>query len=198
MITQDHCAEDESTRHQAVRDQKNFTAYHGFTAARIRGSIARSHARRARAIATNQTAMIGPKRRADLRRPESLHEEDADEDDERHDPDPLRDVRRDDAQSFHCAEHRDGRRDHPVAVQQRRAEDANEDEKLSAALVRVATLLLEDEREERHHSALAAVVCAHDERDVLHRDDDDRATRESSTARRRRLSHRARVRTSLG
>jgi hypothetical protein len=79
--------------------------------------------------------------------------------------------RRDDVQAFDRAEHGDHRRDHPVAVKQRRAEQAEPDENDPSPRQRTA-LLLKDQREKRENPALAAVVRAHDEHDVLHRDDE--------------------------
>ena len=62
-------------------------------------------------------------------------------------------------------------RDHPVAVEQRRAEQPDEHEHRSASggLLRRRR----DERRERDHAAFAAVVGAHDEREVLDGDDED-------------------------
>ena len=99
--------------------------------------------------------------------------------------------RRDDVQAFDGAEHGDRRRDHPVAVKQGRAEQAERDEKRSVAASRRTAFLLKDQREKREDPALAAVVRAHDEHDVLHRDDeheqpDDQRQHAVDVGRRRR------------
>src|SRR5438552_3672471 len=70
------------------------------------------------------------------------------------------------------AEDRDGRRDHAVAVEQRRAEQPERNEHPPAALVLITTFGLEHEGEQRQHTAFTLVVRPHDEVDVLHRDDD--------------------------
>ncbi|MEJ0043675.1 MAG: hypothetical protein WDM81_16285 [Rhizomicrobium sp.] len=67
-------------------------------------------------------------------------------------------------------EHRDGRGQHAVAVEQRQAEDrAEADQHLDAA----AALLAVRQGGEREHAAFAIVVGAHDEDDVFERHDDD-------------------------
>ena len=79
---------------------------------------------------------------------------------------------RDDLQALDGREHRDRRRDHPVAVEQRRPEDAERHEHgLRRAAVEAQPEPL-DERDEGHDPALAVVVGAHDEGHVLDRDDD--------------------------
>ena len=68
-----------------------------------------------------------------IRRPGTLDREQRDEDDDgdRHDERMQR--RRDDAEAFDRAQHRDRRRDHAVAVEHRRAEDAEARRATSAA-----------------------------------------------------------------
>ena len=89
------------------------------------------------------------------------------------------------------AEHRDGRRDHAVAVEQRRAEQAERD-RASPRLFALAHRRLRDERQQREDAALAVVVGAHHEDQVLDRDDerqrpeDQRQHAEHVVARRRR------------
>ncbi len=78
---------------------------------------------------------------------------------------------RDHAEAFDGAEHRDRRRDHAVAVEHRRAEDAEADQ--PPAHLRAVLEAARHERRQREDAALAAVVGAHDQRDVLQRDDDD-------------------------
>ena len=76
---------------------------------------------------------------------------------------------RGDAEAFDRAQHRDRRRDHAVAVEQRRAEQSDRDERA----VRRFAALRSDERDQRQDAALALVVGAHDEEQVLDRDRDD-------------------------
>src|SRR5450759_414140 len=75
-------------------------------------------------------------------------------------------------QTCHGAQHRDRRRDHAIAVEQRRSDQSQRDDSLAAQGVRVAPLLLKNERQQRENSALAIVVRPHDEDDVLDADDD--------------------------
>ena len=82
-------------------------------------------------------------------------------------------MRRDDFQTFNGAQYRDRRGDHAIAVEERRSDQSESDDDLSAHGVRVAPLLLENERQQRENSALAVVIRAHDENDVLDADDDD-------------------------
>ena len=82
-------------------------------------------------------------------------------------------MRRNDFQTFNGAQHRDRRGDHAIAVEERRSDQSQGDDDLSARGVRVAPLLLENERQQRENSALAVVIRAHDENDVLDADDDD-------------------------
>ena len=77
---------------------------------------------------------------------------------------------RDDAEALDRAEHGDRRRDHAVAVEHRRAEDAEPDQ--PPAQPRAVLDAARHERRQREDAALAAVVGAHDQRDVLERDDD--------------------------
>ena len=73
------------------------------------------------------------------------------------------------AEPFHRAQHRDGGRDHAVAVQERGAEESDGDERAVAC----AAHLRAHERDEREDAALAAVVGAHHEQQILDRHDDD-------------------------
>jgi hypothetical protein len=79
---------------------------------------------------------------------------------------------RDDFQTFDRAQYRDRRGDHAIAVEERRSNQSQRDDDLSAPGVGVAPLLLKNERQQRENSALAVVVSAHDENDVLDADDD--------------------------
>ena len=61
-------------------------------------------------------------------------------------------------------EYRDCRRNHAVAVEQRGAEDTEQDEnRPTGAMIRA----FGQQRRQRKNPALALVVCAHDNRDVL-------------------------------
>jgi hypothetical protein len=73
-------------------------------------------------------------------------------------------------ETFHGAEHADGRRDDPVAVEERGPEEAEHQQGTPAA---VGGLGLPDERHERQDAALAAVVSPHDEGEVLEGDHED-------------------------
>ena len=91
------------------------------------------------------------------------------------------------------AEHRDGRRDHAVAVEQRGAEDAQQHQRASARAP--AWLARRQQRGQREDAALAVVVGAHDEREVLDRDDQhQRPEDERQDAEHVRLGRRDRVR----
>ena len=77
--------------------------------------------------------------------------------------------RRRDLEPFDRAKHRDRRRDHAVAVEQRRTEDAQEDEHGPA---RPVALALRQQGGQREDAAFALVVGPHDDGDVLDRDDE--------------------------
>ena len=79
-------------------------------------------------------------------------------------------VRGDDVETFDGAEHRDGRRDHAVAVEHGCAEDADADEPPASPRLRFEHPRYE--RGEREDAAFAAVVGAHDQRHVLQRHHD--------------------------
>jgi hypothetical protein len=107
----------------------------------------------------------------DARRPESLREEEADQDPDRDRQDSgLREEGRRDPEPFHRTEHGDRRRDDAVAVEERRAEQPEGDVDGHHPLpVRAARLRLQ-KCEEREDASLTTVVRAHDEGEVL---DDD-------------------------
>ena len=74
-----------------------------------------------------------------------------------------------DVETLDRGEHRNRGRDHPVAVEHRRAENAQTHQPPSrAALAQAAR----NQRGQRHDAALAVIVCAHDQCDVLERHDD--------------------------
>ena len=84
--------------------------------------------------------------------------------------DPCVQAWRDHLQPFDGAEHRDRRRDHAVAVEHRRAENAEANEPPAPA--RVVFESARHKRSKRKDAAFPAVVRAHDQRHVLQRDDD--------------------------
>ncbi len=71
-------------------------------------------------------------------------------------------------QPFDRAQHRDGRRDHAVAVEQRRADQA-EGDKITVAPMPFCP----GQRHQRQNAALAVIVGAHDHQRVFQRNDDD-------------------------
>ena len=111
-----------------------------------------------------------PEDRADAAGAATLHQKQPDQDDDgdRHD-ERLEDVRRD-AKPFDRAQHRDRRRDHAVAVEQRRAEQADRDERRGGTILPPFDA---DQRDQRQDAALALVVGAHHEQQVLDRHRDD-------------------------
>ena len=66
-------------------------------------------------------------------------------------------------------EHRNRRRDHAVAVQQRGAEQPERDQHRAA--LALGARRLRDERQQREDAPFAVVVGAHHEQDVFDRDD---------------------------
>ncbi len=105
--------------------------------------------------------------RGDARRAVALHGEQGDQDPRRDRQDVGVEGAGRHTQTLHGREHRDRGRDDPVAVEQRRAEQAEQQEgeaRHGARAVRFARL---DQREQGEDPALAVVVRAHDEREVL-------------------------------
>ena len=110
-----------------------------------------------------------PEEPADRAGPEALDGEQPGQHDQRDRDDELLEALVDDLEALDRRQHRDRGRDHAVAVEQRGAEDAEQDERdLRAAAAQVRAL---DQRDQGHDPALAVVVGAHDERHVLDRDD---------------------------
>ena len=69
------------------------------------------------------------------------------------------------------AQHRDGGRDHPVAVKEGGSDQSEDKQQRPPTSCRgVADV---EERQQGHDAALAAVVGAHDQDGVLERDDED-------------------------
>jgi hypothetical protein len=109
----------------------------------------------------------GPEHHADAGRAPALRDEHADQN---HDSDRHHDrveYMRGDAESFDGAEHRDGRRNHAVAIEQGGSEQSHRDQRAAPARGR----LRPDQRDERENTALALVVGAQHEQEVLHRHD---------------------------
>ena len=86
-----------------------------------------------RAIVANQTAMIGPNATPTRPVPKRWSMNSSEQDDDRQRNDEPLERRRRDVQPFDRAEHGDRRRDHPVAVEERRAEQSQRDEESCAA-----------------------------------------------------------------
>ena len=87
----------------------------------------------ATAMATNHTSMIGPNNAATLRGAARLHGEQRDQDDDGERHDVGLEGRRRDLQALDRRQHRDRRRDDRIAVEQRGADDAEQDEARRAA-----------------------------------------------------------------
>ena len=108
---------------------------------------------------------------ADFRGATALHREEADQDDERQRKNERLERVRLDAQTFNGAEHRNRRRQHAVAEEEREAHDCGDaDHVLDGALQLGRSMR---ERGQRKHAAFAFVVGAHDKHDVFDRDDQD-------------------------
>ena len=128
------------------------------------------------AIVTNQTTMIGTEQPPDAVRAVLLNQKEPDQNHDRHRHDiGLKQGRRH-FQPFDRTEHRDGRRDHAVAIEQRGSEDAerNQQRPPDGQPCRTAgrTGSGRYERGQREHAPLALVVGAHHDHDVLDRDDE--------------------------
>ena len=113
----------------------------------------------------------GPEEAADSGRAAALDEKQSDDDDDRRGDDVGGEERRRHVEALDGAEHRDGRRDDAVAVEQRRPEDADHDQ--PRALAFAHDLDGRRQRRQREDAALAAVVGAQDEDAILDRDDED-------------------------
>ena len=88
----------------------------------------------------------------------------------------------DDVDAFQRAQHRDGGRDHAVAIDQRRAEQAHGGED-----GRAVGPVRADQRHQRQDAALAVIVGAHDEQAVFDRDGDDQRPEDQRQAAERAL-----------
>ena len=103
---------------------------------------------------------------ADARRPVALKPEERDQDRDGGRHDHRLEPRGRHTEPLDGAQHGDGRRDHPVAVQERRAEQPEPEQRRVDRVRRAPPP--DDEREQRQDPALAFVVGAHHEDDVLH------------------------------
>ena len=101
----------------------------------------------------------------------ALDEEEGDQDRHGDRDHPRLEGGRGDLEALDRAEHRDRRRDQAVAVEQRRAEHAEGDDRPLRARRQAA--LRQQQRGQGEDAALAVVVGAHHEREVLDRDDHD-------------------------
>ena len=110
---------------------------------------------------------------ADARRPESLDHEQREQDDHRDRHDEVAERRGAHLQTLDGAEHGDRRRDDAVAIEERRAEQAERDEHQPSLAVLDALPVLKQEGEEGENPPLAPVVGAQDEDDVFDADDED-------------------------
>ena len=82
-----------------------------------------------------------------------------------------RELGRIELQALNSAEHRDGRRDHAIAVEQRGPDQADDEERGPPASGRGMPGI--EQRQHRHDPALAVVIGAHDQDRVFERDDQD-------------------------
>jgi hypothetical protein len=117
-----------------------------------------------------------PEHRTELAGAAALHGEQDHEDDDADGHDERMKRGHDDAEALHRAEHGNRRRDHAVAVEHRRPEDAEAEQPPPQPI-----LLLDaarHERRQREDAAFAAVVGPHDQRDVLERHHDDQRPQE--------------------
>jgi hypothetical protein len=110
-----------------------------------------------------------PEQRAHAPRATLLDREEAGDHRERERDHEGLESRRRDFQSFHRGQHGDRRRDEPVAVEERSAEEADEQQETGADRVPLAA---QHQCHQCHDAAFALVVRAHDEGDVLDRHDD--------------------------
>ena len=118
---------------------------------------------------------------------EPLEREQGDQDHQRERDDLRGQSGRRHVEPGHGRHHRDGRRQHAVAVEERRAEHADDDEAGLPARLRHPV----DQGNQRHDAALAVVVDSQDQEHVLQRDDheqrpDDQRQRAVDAKRRRR------------
>ena len=177
----------------AAGDREEHGAEHGEAVPAVRveepNGVTRIDRRRARsaactiqsmpstAMVTNQTTMTGPNRRPTRCVPYCWIDEDAD----RGSPTAIGTTYGSNSgvatlRPSTAPSTRDRRRDHAVAVEQRRAEDAEQRRATDGAMPSPARRRRQ-QRRQREDAAFALVVGAHHDRDVLDRDDDAGASR---------------------
>ena len=103
--------------------------------------------------------------------PLALDQEQTDQDRDGDGNDHRRERGRVDLETFDGAEHRDRRRDHAVAVEQRGADQADDEQRGAPAPARRVPGV--KQREQRDDAALAVIVGAQDQNGVFERDDQD-------------------------
>ena len=109
-----------------------------------------------------------PEQPADARRAAPLNHEQADQDGERDRQDEVLEGRRHQLEALHGRKHRDRRGDDAVAVEQCRADDAEQHQHLNARAVGYP--VRRHQGQQRQDPAFAVVVGAQDEDDVFERD----------------------------
>jgi len=112
-----------------------------------------------------------PEADAHLGRAMALDPEQAGQDADGQGHDVGRKHRRRNFQTFHRGQHRDGRCNQSVAIEQRRAEQSERHG--NAPRGRRQLVIRQHARHQRHDAALATVVGTQDQRHVLERDDHD-------------------------
>ena len=129
---------------------------------------------------------------ADGRRAAFLHEEQAEEDQQRDRNHIAVQLRRDDLEALDGGQNGDRRGHHAITVEHRRPEHTDDGDDLHAAGIVLG--VMQGQRDQRHDAALAAVVGTHDDRYVLQRnDDDERPEEQRQAAKHIRLVERDRV-----
>jgi hypothetical protein len=112
----------------------------------------------------------GPEQSTDGVCPSFLHEEEGEQDAAGQRHDGGLELRAEHAEALHRTEHRNRRRDGPVAVEECRPHDDEERHARNAVPAR-GPQRVRHEREQRKDAAFAVVIRSHDECQVLHRDD---------------------------
>ena len=108
---------------------------------------------------------------ADRGRPKPLSDEKSKEDDQSQRQDERFEGGGGDVHAFQGAEHGDRRRDNPVAIDQRGAEQPHGGSYVGAS----PPIVHADQGHEREDAALPVVVGSHDEEAILHRDGDQQS-----------------------
>ena len=111
------------------------------------------------------------KDRADVLRSFALHHEQAEQDSDAEGKDRRRELRGIELHTFDSAQHRDGGRDHAVAVKEGGPNQTEDKQRGPPTSGRGMADV--EQRQQGHDAALAAVVRAHDQDRVFERDDED-------------------------